>query len=75
MTRTQVGRKTWTEPHPARFGAPAGQDDKIVLIETQTVFGRVYQLETHVCNGTVTYSAQYPAGTAYAAKRLALVAA
>lgn len=71
MTRTTVAQKRWSDDHAAKYGAPAGTDEKFAVIEHSEFGGRTYQNETHYCNGVVVYSAQYPAGTPYAAKRVA----
>lgn len=69
-----VVEKRWTERHPSRYGATAGNDERAATIEHHEFNGRTYQTETVYCNGTVTYSGQYPAGTEYARKRMALYA-
>lgn len=71
--KTLIARKKWEEQHAARFGAPAGVDEKLVEITSKVLAanGRTYLTETHYCNGIVTQTHEYPAGTDYAAKRIA----
>ena len=70
--KTVVASRKWEESHIARFGAPAGVDRREVEIVSREFNGRTYLTETTFCNGVVTQAHQYPAGTEYAAKRIAL---
>lgn len=72
--KTLIASKKWEEQHPARFGAPAGVDLKQVEIVSRVsaANGRTYLTETAYCNGIVTQAHEYPAGTEYAAERIAL---
>lgn len=70
---TVVAEATWTETHPARFGAPAGTDHYRRTIAARSFACRTYYRETTWINGVVLAAAEYPAGTEYAAKRVAEV--
>lgn len=72
---TVVAEATWTEQHPARYGAPAGTDHCRRVIAARSFACRTYYRETTWVNGVVVAAAEYPAGTKYSAQRVAEVEA
>lgn len=69
--KTKIVDRSWSEPHPARSGAPAGADKMSATIERYTFGGRDYLTEVVMCNGVVVNVSDYPDGTDYAKKRIA----
>ncbi len=69
-TKVLVNR-AFEQPYPARYGAPAGTDKMNVRLTVQEFAGREYQNESVWANGVMILAAQYPAGTEYAARRVA----
>lgn len=70
-TKRVVVDRRWDETHPAKYGAPGGADKMAAVVTVEECCGREYQNETVICNGVIVLAAQYPAGTDYAARRVA----
>ncbi len=71
--RTTIVNKRWEESYVGSGGCPGGVDSMFACITQYTAAhnGRVYQTEVVKRNGVIVYSADYPAGTEYAEKRVA----
>ena len=70
-TQKVLVAREFAQPYPARLGVPAGADRMAVRLTVQEIAGRDYQNETVWANGVLVVAAQYPAGTDYAARRVA----